>query len=61
MVDYSQLTNAISVDLRSGDAESSVSGTDTLFGVEGVFRSGDDTIIGSDANDMLDGGLGSIP
>lgn len=64
-IDYSAISAATQIDLGSGlggvgSASSSQSGTDMLFGVENaVTGSGADTIVASDAANVMDGGAGN--
>jgi Ca2+-binding RTX toxin-like protein len=60
-VDYSSAPSAVAVDLRTGSADDSMGGTDTISNVENVTGSpnGGDTIEGNAADNVLNGGGGA--
>lgn len=56
---YTSTTQSITVDLQAGTALGSEIGTDTLSGLEDIASgSGDDSLAGDGADNMLDGGAG---
>jgi Ca2+-binding RTX toxin-like protein len=59
-VDYSGAATAVAIDLAGGSAHGTDSGNDTLANLENVIGSaGNDTITGSTAANIIDGGAGS--
>ncbi|MDQ2081666.1 Ig-like domain-containing protein [Xanthobacteraceae bacterium Astr-EGSB] len=59
-VSYADDMAGVVVDLAAGTASGDHVGTDTLIGIENVIGgAGNDTLIGDDAANVLDGGLGN--
>jgi serralysin len=58
-VDYSAETNAVTVNLATGQASGADIGTDTLSNIENVIGgAGNDVLAGGGDNDIIDGGTG---
>ena len=59
-VSYSTASSAVTVDLASGTASDGEGGTDTLYDIDNVIGSDyDDTLMGDDNANTLDGGSGT--
>ncbi|WP_234461617.1 beta strand repeat-containing protein [Stutzerimonas stutzeri] len=59
-IDYSAETDAVTVNLTSGNATGTGSGNDTLQNFENILGgAGNDTLTGNDAANRVDGGAGS--
>ncbi|MDQ8731495.1 metallophosphoesterase [Bradyrhizobium sp. LHD-71] len=59
MLDYSEQTGAITLNLQAGTATGTDIGSDTFAGIETVaLGSGNDRVTGSNGNDVVDGGAG---
>ncbi len=56
---FTSTTESVSIDLQAGTASGSEIGTDVLSGIEDIASgSGDDSLAGDGADNMLDGGAG---